>query len=240
MPTSAWEPEQRNWFETKPIYFKKHNVLKLCWQHLHVLQAALISEGQHTWVAPCDHFLPPTNASPRMLSASTGSWVSWVNNRLHCHPTHPKNSNPVRYAWCIHIQWILWILEQDGTFLQSKQVSSYMLHMVDNLRIINIEFYSHRKLQYIQDIDSSRKHTFTRPQWRAMDFTYDAYVIMVESTTGTATNYYQTLRWMSMSLCSLQSRLWFLSFWLKHSPWSSSSRNIAQTSCDLKCTWHRI
>lgn len=113
---------------------QKTHVLKLCWQHLHV-QAALISEGQHTWVAPCDHFLPPTNAWPRMLSAST---VSGVNNRLHCHPTHPKNSNPVRYAWCIHIQWILWILEQDGTFLQSKQVSSYMLHMVDNLWIINI------------------------------------------------------------------------------------------------------
>lgn len=64
-----------------------------------------------------------------------------------------------------------------------------------------------------------------------MDITYDAYVIMVESTTGTGTNYYQTLRWMSMSLCSLQSRMWFLSFWLKHNPWSPSSRNIAQTSC---------
>ena len=115
-----WELEQRNWFETKSIYFKKHNVLKLCWQHLHVLQAALISEGQHTWVAPCDHFLPPTNASPRMLSASMGSGV---NNRLHCHPTHPKNSNPVLYAWCIHIQWIL---KPDGTFLQWKQVLSYM------------------------------------------------------------------------------------------------------------------
>jgi len=127
-----WRTKKLVWDQTHIL--QKTHVLKLCWQHLHV-QAALISEGQHTWVAPCDHFLPPTNASPRMLSAST---VSGVNNRLHCHPTHPKNSNPVRYAWCIHIQWILWILEQDGTFLQSKQVSSYMLHMVDNLWIINI------------------------------------------------------------------------------------------------------